>query len=381
LGFPVDLVAVRGSGATPARINLLLGRGVKTFSFFAYGPTTSGTTDMWGDSAPAMRGVADALRLVGGPHVEPFLWEGQPMSTQACMFYSIPAGFWQSQNKALDDNYEKQHLAVMLAQDHIQADVIDTTDLDRNIDQYKVAYLVDLNIPAAQAAKLLDWVKKGNVLVLWPQAATLDEYNSPLEVFPTAVGNNQVGAGWVVRYPERMAGKWWERTKELNKDKTQRAVLFDDDYRDKIAAPALALAKIHLPVTAGTRGIDVRALYSARGFAVPVVNMQYLFPTEHQTVQKVNGKDVVVNPTATTFADGCVRYTKEKPATVTLYDGKGIVQVYSSRLGNLPFKKAGDAITVNFPLDTSDILIFSRTVIPVEKYPWNPPMQVPVKKK
>jgi hypothetical protein len=101
----------------------------------------------------------------------------------------------------------------------------------------------------------------------------------------------------------------------------------------------------------------------------------------NQVTFKVNGKDVVVNPTATTFADGCVRYTKEKPATVTLYDGKGIVQVYSSRLGNLPFKKAGDAITVNFPLDTSDILIFSRTVIPVEKYPWNPPMQVPVKKK
>ena len=398
LGWLVDIMRCAGRATTPpqtlayhvvntsyepyspftdpvvsARVNLMIGRGVKTISFFTYGPTVCGTTDMWGDSAPTMRGTADALHLVGGDHVEPFLWEGQPGSTEACMFYSVPAHFWQPQNKAVDDNYEKQHLAVMLAQDHIQADVLDTTDLDVNIGKYKVAYLEDMNIPAAQAAKLLDWVKKGGVLALWPQGASLDEYNSPLNVFPTNPGNNQVGAGWVVRYPERMAGKWWERTKELNKDKTQRAVIFDQEYLDKLAAPAMELAKIHIPVTASARGIDVRGLYSANGVAVPVVNMQYLFCNEHKTVKMVGGKQIVVDPIETEFPDGCVRYSKEKPATVTLNDGEGVVQVYSSRWGNLPFKKDGNAITVSFPLDTTDILIFAKKKMPIEKYPWTAP--------
>lgn len=365
---------------TTARVNLLLGRGVKTFSYFTWGPTTSGTTDMWGDNAPAVRGVADAERLLGGDHVEPFLWEGQPGPADVCLFYSIPAAFWQAQNKALDDNYEKQRLAVMLAQLHLQADVLDTTDLERHIDRYKVAYLVDLNLPAAGAARLRAWVQAGGVLVLWPQAATRDEYNSPLDAFPAAPGQAQLGAGWVVRFPERMAGQWWEKTKALNMPKTGRPVIFDDDYRDRVAAPVQELAKLQPAVTASARGIDVRALYSARGIAVPVVNMQYLIPAEHQAVKKVNGVDVVTGPAEARFPDGCVRYTREAPATVTLRGAADTVQVYSSRLGNLPFKKDGDTVTVAFPLDTTDVLIFAKTKVPVEKYPWSPPSPAKPKK-
>jgi len=40
--------------------------------------------------------------------------------------------------------------------------------------------------------------------------------------------------------------------------------------------------------------------------------------------------------------------------------------VYSSRLGNLPFTKQGNSITVKFPLNTTDILIFSRTKMALE---------------
>jgi len=97
------------------------------------------------------------------------------------------------------------------------------------------------------------------------------------------------------------------------------------------------------------------------------VNMQYLFPSEHQKVQQVDGKDKITYPTESSFADGCVRYTKDKPATVTLNDAADIVQVHSSRLGVLPFTKQGSTLTVKFPLNTTDVLIFSRTKIAVER--------------
>jgi hypothetical protein len=344
-----------------ARINLLLGRGVKTFSFFNYGPTSSGTVDWWADGAPTARGTADALRLVGGEPVERFLWEGQPGKTEACMFYSVPASFWQRQNKTGSDNQEKQLLYCMLAQEHIPTDVIDTTDLDRWIKEYKVAYLVDSNIPSAQAAKLLEWVKAGGVLALWPEAASKDEFNEPLKVFPTSAGKTVLGKGQIVRFPEHMATKWWERIVELNKDKSTTPVLTDPELRSAVAAPALQLAKVHRPVVAGANGIDVRALYSARGVAVPVVNLQYLLPSTHHKVHQNGGATNIIYTTESEFEDGCVRYTKEKPATVTLNDAADIVQVYSSRLGNLPFTREGESITVKFPLNTTDILIFSRS--------------------
>jgi hypothetical protein len=349
-----------------ARVNLLLGRGVKTFSFFNYGPTSSGTVDWWADSAPLMRGTADALRLLGGKHIEPYLWEGEPGKTEACMFYSIPASFWQTQNKALNDNYEKQLLYCMLAQEHIPADVLDTTDLDRWIKDYKVAYLVDVNMPKAQAEILLDWAKAGGVLVLWPQAASRDEYNEPLGVFAPGPGKTQVGRGWVVRFEKRMASEWWDRMVTLNKDKSNRPVITDTEFRSAVATPALQLAKIQRPVVANSNGIDVRALYSPRGVAVPVVNLRYLFPSEHQKVQRVDGVDKLVFPTESEFADGCVRYTREKPAAVTLNNAAGIVQVHSSRLGSLPFTREGDSVTVKLPLNTTDVLIFSRTRVALE---------------
>jgi len=344
-----------------ARVNLMMGRGVKTFSFFNYGPTSSGTVDWWADATPTLRGTADALKLVGGEPVEPFLWEGQPGKAETCMFYSIPASFWQRQNKSLDDNYEKQLLYCMLAQEHIPADVIDTTDLDQWIKGYKVAYLVDPNLPTEQAKKLLDWVKAGGVLALWPEGGTKNEFNGKLTIFPADAGTTAVGKGQIVRFNERMAGKWWERMVELNQTKSGRPVITDTQYRAKVAAPALNLAKIQLPVTANSNGIDVRALYSKRGVAVPVVNMQYLFPYEHQTFEGEGDATKIIEPTQTHFADGCVRYSKAEPASVTLADAKDIVQVYSARSGNLPFKRNGDSVTVEFPLDTTDVLIFSKT--------------------
>jgi hypothetical protein len=385
LGFLADLMRSAGRAATPpqalgyhvvgnaydpftpftdatvgARINLLLGRGVKTFSFFNYGPTSAGTVDWWADSASFARGVADALRVVGNPKVEPYLWNGQPEKAQTCVFYSIPASFWQRQNKTQSDNHEKQLLYCMLAQEQIPADVIDTTDLSRWINEYQAAYFVEPNIPKGQAIRLMEWVKTGGVLVLWPEAGTKDEYNSTLDIFPRAPGETSLAKGKIVRFSQRMATQWWERVVAENQDKSGRAVIFDPQLRAAVAKPALDYAKVTRPVFANSKGIDVRALDSTQGIAVPVVNMQYLFPHEHQKVQTLNGVDKIIYPMDSEFSDGCVRYTKEKPASVTLTAAKDIAQVYSSRLGKLPFTRKGDSVTVQFPLNSTDILIFSR---------------------
>ena len=43
--------------------------------------------------------------------------------------------------------------------------------------------LIDWNIERGSARTLRQWVEQGGVLCLWPKAASLDEFNAPLDLF------------------------------------------------------------------------------------------------------------------------------------------------------------------------------------------------------
>ena len=316
----------------PMRVNLLLSQGCKTFSYFNYGPTTAATCDLWADSAPIARGVADTARMVGGAKIEPYLWAGMPVDPQVCLIYSVENFFWLETAKTQDDEFERQHLYCMLQQNQIPVDIIAGRDLNRFVNNYKAAYAVDTILVRKAAEDLKKWVEAGGVLALGPEAATKDEYNEPLSVFASEPGKNRVGKGWVVRFKEREGALWWKSTVALCGD-TGWASSFDREHADLVSQPALELARITRPVTVNVPGIVADPLVSTNGVAVPLVNLRGL-----------NEKDG----------------TRILNLKVTLADGKGIVKAWSSRCGELPLRHEGGAVAVVLPIEYADVLIFAK---------------------
>lgn len=316
----------------PMRVNLLLSQGCKTFSFFNYGPTTAATCDLWADSAPIARGVADATRMVGGAMIEPYLWEGLPVPPQVCLIYSVENFYWLEANQSQGEEFERQHLYCMLQQNQIPVDMIAGRDLDRFIGNYKAAYAVDRILVRSAATDLAKWVEAGGVLVLGPEAATRDEYNEPMSVFALAPGKTRLGKGWLVRFKDNEGALWWKSTVELCGE-TGWASAFDREHVDAVSQPALELAGISRPVTVNASGMVADPLISAHGVAVPLVNLRGL--------NEKNG-------------------TRILNLKVTLAQGEGITRAWSSRCGELPLRREGGAVAVVMPLEYADVLIFAR---------------------
>ncbi len=317
------------------RTVMLLGKGIKNFSFFRYGPTHRGTVDFWADHAPVMRGIADAIQIAGGKNIEPYVYEGEPAPSETCIIYGTTSEYWQTQNKKDINNSEKQWLYCMLTQQQVPLEIIDSYDLNRFIGNYKAAYFIDTNIKRESAENLLEWVQKGGVLCLWPDAASLDEYNDPLDLFKVKKGRNRVGRGWIIKYETHVASDWWENTKKLCADAgSSWPSLFDFKTSAHVAEPALKLAKVSQPVTVNFPGIVADALISEKGVAVTLANLMG------------------------TFDKGGVRYLN---VNVRLEHGaKDIKKAWSSRRGNLPLIREGNAVFVTLPLDSTDIVIFAK---------------------
>ena len=340
LGFHVVSVGYDpfGAGSDPTvslRVNLLLGRGVKHFSFFNYGPTHGATIDFWADAAPVMRGTAEAIGLTGGERVEPLLAAGVPVPAETCLLFGTTAEYWQTQNGADANNLEKMYTYAALTQGQIPVEIIDAFDLERFIANYKAAYLVDWNIERASAVALRRWVEAGGVLCLWPSAASRDEFNTPLEIFPESAGTHTVGRGRIVRWPDAPGIAWWTSSTELSRAAgSDWPSCFDATHRERLAAPALDLARIKRPVAATFPDIIANALVSTGGVAVPLVNLRGTYET------------------------GGTRYLN---VTIRVADGAGLTTAWSARHGALPLSHEADgSVAVVMPLDSTDILVLAK---------------------
>ena len=174
------------------------------------------------------------------------------------------------------------------------------------------------------------------MLLLWPDAASRDEYNEPLEAFSdaTEAKGRRVGRGWIVRFGERHGTLWWDHTRQACEAAgSWWANDFDVEHRKAVTDPLLKLARIERPVTATFPAVIADALVSDRGVAVPLVNLR--------GVQDEHG----------------ARYLNLE---VTLTRGKDVTRAYSSRHGALPLRRDGDAVGVVMPLDVTDVLIFAK---------------------
>jgi hypothetical protein len=299
---------------------------VKHLSFFNYDPTHMATVDYSADHAPLMRGIADAAGLAGGPDVEPLLAAGEPVPTETCLIFGTTAEYWQTMNGAGANNLEKMHTYAALTHGQIPVEVIDAFDLERFIANYKAAYVIDWLIERRSARTLRQWVEQGGVLCLWPQAASRDEFNAPLDMFPESEGTHVVGRGRIVRWPDAPGQAWWEHIAELSRAAgSEWPSQFDEEQRSRLAAPALELARVRRPVEIGFPDIIANALVSDRGVAIPLVNLRE------------------------TFEHGGARYLN---LPVRWLEGSDIASARSARHGVLPLRRAANgSVSVVMPLD------------------------------
>ena len=108
---------------------------------------------------------------------------------------------------------------------------------------------------------------------------------------------------------------------------------FDAVHREAVCQPAVELAKVARPVLVSAPAVIAEPLVSARGVAVPLVNMRAMYKKGGTTYEKLE---------------------------VTLAEGRGVTRAWSSRQGALKLKRQGEAVSVTLPLECTDIVVFGR---------------------
>jgi hypothetical protein len=157
---------------------IVIGHGVKIIDYFYYGPTYSATENYWSDSISQYKGVAKVIRDIG--KAEEFVYPGKVPQRNVAIIYSTTDEIWRGDGS---NGHEKQYIHIALAQEMYPADVIDENIInERDLNQYRVIYLTDINLPLLSLKKLKKYVEDGGFLVVLPGAGERDEYNNSVDI-------------------------------------------------------------------------------------------------------------------------------------------------------------------------------------------------------
>lgn len=186
------------------KIMSLVGHGSKCISFFVFGPEYNFPGNCYSQNQRVFAGLARAMRLVG--EAEELLYPGRPVKPQVALLHHRSAEFWDqlgmeiargivdATNTNLNgacSEYTAELYDLYLALMHEQVPVEFISEDDATwgaLDQFKVIYVIEPNVPQRTQRRLADWVKAGGVLVTTSQAAAYDEYNDPCSILDEVRG-------------------------------------------------------------------------------------------------------------------------------------------------------------------------------------------------
>lgn len=165
-------------------------RGVRLWKNFSYGVSWGSheggpawRSHTWYSKPDVWRANAEVVREIGA--VEDLLIGAKAKPAEVAILYASSSDIW-----ALKQNYaqgfDRMHTWMALAHAQIPVDFVAERQVERGgLDGYRVCYLSGENLTQAAANQLKGWIEGGGTLYLTAGAASLDEFNRPLDGFET----------------------------------------------------------------------------------------------------------------------------------------------------------------------------------------------------
>lgn len=210
------LIAYAGRRAWDIKLKATseVARGVKILNNFHYGPawaTHEGgpyhRSRVWQARPETWTANAAIVREVGA--VEDMLLEAMPAPAKVALLYSSASDAWTIDGN-LAYGFDRMHTWLALTHAQIPVDILSEEQVSKGqLSQYSVCYLSGPNLTRAAAAKLAEWTARGGTLWLTAGAASLDEYNRPLDLLDSVLPANrgaladlqrQAGSGRTLRF-------------------------------------------------------------------------------------------------------------------------------------------------------------------------------------
>ena len=191
--------------------------GAKSLKYFMFGPEYLFPGNCWSDVAwsnPSLfAGVAQANSMIGA--AEELLWPATRVVSEVALLYPRTSSFWDERGVEYPGNiidngnsnmdvYTVDYLAeafglynALALQRNIAVDFIDEDGLldPTALSHLKIIFVTGPNIPNASMTALVEWVKRGGMVVTTSSAATTDEIDQPSSILNGASGLRSVHNG------------------------------------------------------------------------------------------------------------------------------------------------------------------------------------------
>ncbi len=173
-----------------------IGAGARSLSFYRWGPRYLDTENWYNTDPERLRVIGEVNHAVGW--VEDILLDGAPRPAHIAFMTSRPSAMWDMLTPAPDQPSPGMYSRNLRTTYHLlrglqhQVDFINDTVLPRDqgvdIDQYKVIFIMQRCLPKTAAEELLAWVGRGGTLVGVLSIGQFDHLEQPSALMLAAFG-------------------------------------------------------------------------------------------------------------------------------------------------------------------------------------------------
>ena len=190
--LPSGFYNVPNAGRPDTNIISMLSRGIRNINLYTFGPLYNATSQegAWSDNRRAYPVILKALHVASfvGRH----LAEGTIEKRRVALLYNRDHEIMNGGRHG--EQSDRALTFAALGNCHRNADIILNEDLTPEIlTQYSVLFINGACFPKAAVPVVKEWVQNGGLLIAAANAASRDEYNSPLPEMEEIYGAKQLG--------------------------------------------------------------------------------------------------------------------------------------------------------------------------------------------
>lgn len=186
------------------KILSIVGSGGKAVKYFVFGPEYNFPGNCYSEKAHVLPKMAEAHAMIGA--AEELLWPGQRPKPLVAILHPRSAQVWDAKEIAVpmqirdatntnlngstvDYMAEVFDLYLALQHANVPVDFVEENDLSpEGLNDYRVLYVTEPNIPVERQRGLTEWVKRGGTLVTVSGAGTRNRYDEASSLLSEATG-------------------------------------------------------------------------------------------------------------------------------------------------------------------------------------------------